>query len=222
LLGFFSTSATWLIFLACILGVITSFLLASARGRWFAVARIRLTAFIVGFMGMALSMVLLLAFQTLFGYIYAWVGLAMAAYMAGMGAATLIVNNRIAHMEARRVLWRMMWIAIILQLSLTPILTIMNSPVLYILLFMSAGSIVGAAYPLICRLYFQMTSQTELGSIYAADVLGGAVGALFITSMLIPLAGFFYTLLFSALLCLAVYFFLKCNRTLVVGGHAGK
>ncbi|MBN1560257.1 hypothetical protein JW998_08400 [candidate division KSB1 bacterium] len=215
----FSTNGIRLIFLGCILCVILS-LLASAHGSR-AAARIRTTAFIVGFMGMALSMVLVLAFQTFFGYIYAWISFATATYMAGMGAATLIVNNRIAHLDAARVLGRILGIAIILQLALTPILTFMNSPVLYILLFMSAGALVGAAYPLICRLYFHATSQPELGSIYAADVLGGAVGALFITSILIPLSGFFFTLLFSALLCLSAWIYIKKRQRTVAMSERG-
>ncbi|MBN1466682.1 hypothetical protein JXA02_13080 [candidate division KSB1 bacterium] len=208
-----ASHANPMLFLLFLLLTAMMFLPASKGARAVAV-RIRAVAFIVGFMGMALSMVLLLAFQTLFGYIYAWISFAMAAYMAGMGAAAMVVNKRIESVDAGRLLARILLIAIILQLALTPILTLdpLNARAVYILFFIFAGALVGAAYPLVCRLYLCMTCQPELGGIYAADVLGGAVGALLIASAFIPLYGFFRTLLFSALMCCLALFLMRKNR----------
>ena len=176
-----------------------------SKSRHAAGLRILFSAAIIGFMGMTLSMVLLVAFQTLFGYIYAWIGVAMAGYMAGMSAATGIVNKRIEKLKTRKQLIWIFCCAILVQLCLVPIFMLidsLNSAVLYLLLFILSGALVGAAFPLLCRLYSRATGKAEFGRIYAADVLGGAVAALFTAAILIPVYGFFYSLLFTALLCL--------------------
>ena len=204
LIEFFPNSASTILLLLYLTLVVFLFLLAFTK-KMSVVTRIRLNASIIGFMGMALSMVLLLAFQTLFGYIYGWIGLAMACYMAGMALSSLIVTMRLSLLNVRFFLMRLLLAAIIFQVALMPMLLLTkfkNSVLVYLFFFIVAGAFVGAAYPLFCRLYSQETAKHELGSIYAADVLGGAVGALALTLFFVPLTGFMNTMIFSSSLCL--------------------
>ncbi len=167
---------------------------------------IRMAAAVIGFAGMTFSVVLLLAFQTLFGYIYTWVGLAMAAYMAGTAAASLLVVKKMSSANTRFALTGLLLFTITTLLFFLPIIQLVShfdSALLFLSLFILAGALVGAAFPLLCRFYSQVSGESELGSIYAADVIGGAVGAFLISSFFIPLYGFFYTLLLTAIFCAA-------------------
>jgi spermidine synthase len=196
---------TLLLLLAVALFVICVFLLIFSNKK-IKLMRIRMAAAIIGLAGMVCNIILLLSFQTLFGYIYTWVGLAMAAYMAGTAGASLLIVNMMPADKARSVLVGLFLITITILLLLLPIIRILAnlaSPILYIFLFMMAGALIGAAFPLLCRLFSTISGNMELGRIYAADVLGGAVGAFFVSSFLAPLYGFFNTLIMTAFLCMA-------------------
>jgi hypothetical protein len=177
--------------------------------------RIRFSTAIIGFIGMTFSVLLLLSFQTLFGYIYSWVGAAMAAYMAGMAGASLVINKKMVRLEKWPVLtalYILMGLALVLLMPVIQWLDRLNSPVLYVILFAASGALVGATFPLLCRAYMRVTSQPELGNIYASDVLGGAAGAFLLSSFFIPIYGFNRTLLIAFALCLTGFLLLVRAR----------
>lgn len=192
-------------------GIFLSVLLLSiAKKKKSALLRIRLATAVLGFAGMACNIILLLAFQTLFGYVYTWVGLAMAAYMAGTASAALWATRFIPHKKSRRALLLLFIISIIVLLLMIPtmrLISSLNAPFLFMLLFIVAGALVGAAFPILCRLYAEFSKQPEVGSIYAADVLGGALGAFLLSSFFVPFFGFFNTVLITAMFCVMGFVF---------------
>ncbi|MBN1482422.1 hypothetical protein EH223_10315 [candidate division KSB1 bacterium] len=208
--------STVVIFLSVIL-IVLVFLLYFTPARWAAVQRVRLSAAIIGFCGMTFSVILLLAFQTLFGYIYAWIGVAMAVYMAGMGGASLLVTEKVMCTQSDKSLPWLLFLAGIVLLLLMPIFTLLDRldmPPLYIGLFFMSGALIGTTFPLLCRSLTSAASRMELGTIYASDVLGGAIGAFVISSFLVPLYGFFKTVLLTTILCFTgcVLFIIRGKR----------
>jgi spermidine synthase len=111
-----------------------------------------------GFAGMAADLLVVLAFQTLYGHVYGWIGSLIAAFMGGIGLGGLLVTRRLA--RGKRV--SMLWIegALVLYWALLPaILGVLHStrdqP--WTLAFAQgallalngiAGTLVGAQFPL--------------------------------------------------------------------------
>ena len=170
------------------------------------VLRVHSIAFIVGFTAMALNIVLLLVFQSLFGYLYFFIGGAMAGFMLGAAAASGFLNINLARINAGIGLAVLLAVTSLLCFIVLPLAAILgqwHSIPLYFFLIFLAGASAGAAFPLLCRAYKETTLRTNFGSIYAADVLGGALGSIVITAWLIPVYGFAATLHGASLACLA-------------------
>ncbi len=83
----------------------------------------------------------------------------------------------------------------------------------YILLFLNilCGFLVGAEFPLANTIYLKHTfnSTETAGKLYAADLTGSWVGALFVTITFIPLFGIFNT-------CLLILFINFCSLLVFV------
>ncbi|MBN2001388.1 hypothetical protein JW935_27840 [candidate division KSB1 bacterium] len=162
------------------------------------------TIMLVGFAGMTLNVILILAFQTIFGYVYEWIGVALGLFMAGMTAGSWFINRNLSLLPHRKIL---IWILLLLQttaLVLVPVFDLLYrfpSTILFLLLVIWCGSLIGAAFPPACALYFSHRKIRKPGSIYAADVLGGAAGAFLCGGLMVPLLGFIITLAVVALLC---------------------
>ncbi len=162
-----------------------------------------LTAYI-GFVGMAFSILLILAFQTLFGYLYSYLALAMAASMAGMALGSAFSNRYMVRWSPRNALLLALFLLILTLAGVLPLFSWMSrsfSMILFTLFILWTGTLVGFAFPLLCRFNAQHQHEPNLGTIYAADLVGGAVGALLICSVLVPVYGFGKTLLLCFLLC---------------------
>ena len=166
--------------------------------------RIHIVAGIIGFAAMAFEVVLIIIFQTLFGYIYSWIGVTIAFFMAGAASASSIVNRFLSRLRVHRMALIVLLVMPAISLLIVPgasMIGRMHSELLFLAVVILCGGLVGAAFPLLCRLHFLCTKRTSLGGIYAADVLGGAVGALLISGIFGPLYGFWATLLMTAGIC---------------------
>ncbi len=166
------------------------------------VANIALVTLLVGFTGLVFNVILILAFQTIFGYIYTWIGLAIAAYMLGMASAGFVFNRYIDIIKTKPVLMVLLALIVITALLLMPFFrlsTFLLLPVLFFLVILWSGALTGAAFPLFCRAYSK-EGQSGHGTIYACDLLGGAAGAFLLCGVMIPLFGFQQILWLIALL----------------------
>ncbi len=160
---------------------------------------------IVGFSGMALNVILILAFQTLFGYVYEWIGIALGLFMAGMTAGSRLVNRRLHLLSHTGTLTWVLSILAGTSLLLVPVFLFfyqLSVPGLFLILIFWCGGLIGAAFPPACTLYGALQKKHKPGSIYSADVLGGAIGTLVCGGLMVPLLGFFHTLAVVALACL--------------------
>lgn len=149
----------------------------------------------IGFAQMMLEMVLLFAFQVLHGYVYAEVSLIVTAFMLGLvlGSAA---SNRVLSLprgtwaNAKQALIAVLGALIIYSGALGFVFSLgMSVPALiFLLLALLAGCLGGMTFPLAVTLV-QGEPGSVVGTLYAADLIGGCLGALLGAVFLVPVLG---------------------------------
>jgi spermidine synthase len=167
-----------------------------------------------GFTGMAADLIIIFAFQALYGYVYHWIGLLIAAFMAGLSLGGLLMTRRLAGIRQERSALLKLELALVLYWVLVPVVLStlyaqITHPLVYtsiqgILLFLSAlaGGLVGAQFPLANRMWLR--GRDVLGStagvLYATDLVGAFLGSILVSVVLIPVLGILVTCLVAAIL----------------------
>lgn len=152
-------------------------------------ASVSYTVFSAGFASMASSLVLVLAYQSAFGYVYERVGLLTAAFMAGSAAGACVVRNLarpFAALKAAEAAGAALLLA-------TPLL--LRTEVLYLVLMALLGGLGGAAYVAAVNCGGGGDAAGRAGRLYALDLAGAFLGALLAALALVPLFGVLNTLL---------------------------
>ena len=157
---------------------------------------------ICGMIGMALNLLFLLNFQEAFGSIYEMVGAMIAANMLGLALGALAASRLLGKYKQKTILLTVLTALVGLVFLLPELLNILLfvhfiPATLSITLF--SGGLIGMLFGLVNRFYLNHSSQ--IGSVYAFDVLGSSIGALTTCSMLLPVLGiqgvvYFLSLLF--------------------------
>jgi hypothetical protein len=152
----------------------------------------------VGATAMGMQIVLIYAYQSLFGYVFERIGLFAAIFMTGLvggGHGSGVALGRIRNKEA----------AILLTLGLLAVMCLtlpamlkqladrepwQIEAALFTLVFLS-GILTGAAFPFVASRYLEMVANPGQASGWtdAADHYGAAVGALISGTLLVPLLG---------------------------------
>ena len=167
-----------------------------------------------GFTLMALEIILLLAFQSIYGYVYHQLAILIALCMAGVALGSWLGMRRIRRGKVTP--YR--------AVATTQFLIALSAPVLMLLVSLLAklsgiasswlaaqcvfpalaalcGMLGGYQFPLATEIYLQgVSGPRRLGMMYAIDLLGGCLGALVLSGYLIPVFGFWKT----AGLCAAI------------------
>jgi spermidine synthase len=166
-----------------------------------------------GFTGMTTDIVMIFAFQSLYGYVYHWIGLFITAFMAGLSLGGLLMTrglNRIV--KERRALLRLeiamilFWVVVLVVLSTLyagsflggsgwsqGILLVMNA---------AGGFLVGSQFPLANQMLLKGRDKTKgsAGILYASDLVGAFLGSIVVSVALIPVLGILRTCLLAAVL----------------------
>ncbi len=156
-----------------------------------------LAIFAGGFAATALEVVLLLGFQILYGCVYHQVGLIITMFMLGLGIGSLFMNRLLPRCGRNHLIALALAIAIysacvpyILmalgqsELPAAAWATWATIPVITLLLAM----LVGLEFPLAGKVGFQEVTATA-ARLYTADYIGAALGALLVSTLLIPVLG---------------------------------
>jgi spermidine synthase len=175
----------------------------------FYIVRLRPVAFVIfagGFAASALEVVLLIAFQILYGCVYHQVGLILTMFMLGLGIGSFAMNhwlkawgrNHLTGLALAMTLFAAG--APFVLLGLGRIETGSGSwiawpaiPLLTLLL----AVLVGMEFPLAGKVSFQNVTSTA-SRLYTADYMGAALGALLVSTLLIPLLGITLVCLLTA------------------------
>lgn len=167
-----------------------------------------------GMMGMSFDIILILAFQSLYGYVYQWIGLLITAFMAGLTIGGIFMSKRVEKLKRPDIVILAVEIGAIVYISMSLVTLILlekyvsysyNSlPVQICILVLSTicGFIVGAEFSLSSRLYLAKGGEVSqaAGTLYAADLSGAFLGSLFTSLLLVPVIGILQTLTLLILL----------------------
>ncbi len=167
-----------------------------------------------GFTLIALEIFLLLAFQSIYGYVYHQLAILIGLSMAGIALGSWLALRRIRSL-ARPPRSTMAITQLLLALSCPALLLAVSSlenfsgswttwlaaQLVLPSLAALSGILGGYQFPIAAEIYLHdRAGHPGLGALYALDLLGGCAGALLLSTYLIPVFGFWKT----AWLCAAI------------------
>ncbi len=178
-----------------------------------------------GFTLMALQIFLLLAFQSVYGYVYHQLAILIAMGMAGIAFGSWLGIRRIRSSEgppyrtmtATQFLLALSGPALMFVVGLLSKIsgleaTWLAAQFVFPALAALCGMLGGYQFPIATEIYLYgedndndnaRSGRSRLGTLYAIDLLGGCAGALLLSSYLIPVFGFWKTAWLSAAVNLA-------------------
>ena len=180
-----------------------------------------------GFTMIGLEMLLLLAFQAVYGYVYQQLAVLIAAFMAGMALGSWLELRRAAR-GGLRVLAITQALAAAAPLVLlglfqaigrahSTLLTLLASQVAFPALALVSGMLGGYEFAVASRVFFG-GNETGIavthrpGTLYALDLAGSCLGAVLFSAWLVPVFGFLKTAILSALVSLAAVMAIFVSR----------
>jgi spermidine synthase len=166
----------------------------------------------MGFTLIGLEILLLLAFQAIYGYVYQQLAILIGALMAGMALGSAFALRAVN--RGLRTLARLQLTAALAPLALCGLLATAarvqspsGLPLIGQVLFPSAallcGILGGYEFPIASRIFFASGPKRGPGTLYALDLAGSCLGAMFFSVYLVPVFGFFRTAALIALVSLA-------------------
>lgn len=148
-----------------------------------------------GFSGMAVSAAVLLAFQGIYGYVYEYMGILTAVFMAGAAAGASLKGMR----SSSPYLWLNILDGAFLILLLAAPIIADTGTALY-LINICAGFLTGHQFKTANLALSRITDPVTAGRLYGIDLAGSSLGVLIASLLFIPLAGIGNTFLLLACL----------------------
>lgn len=156
-----------------------------------------------GFAGMMFSLIVIFAFQAIYGYVFSWIGLLVAAFMAGAACGAMLMTGAMARMQDGRRFFMAIELTIIgCSVMLPFVLLAVNAyagsqsllfffQMLFLGVSFVPGLLIGAQFPLANKLYLKDGASLSgtAGLLYAADLLGGWLGGIVGAVVLLPVLG---------------------------------
>ncbi len=156
--------------------------------------------FSAGFAGTALPIVILLAVQVYYGSLYRQLGLVVTLFMAGLAAGAAWMNRRAVPAFPLRSLARL-GLAVALAAAVLPwLLGILpggsvdgtgglGGQVLLLAIAFGLAAVIGAQFPLAGHAVRGSAPEAVASRLFVADFVGAALGALMVSTWLLPRAG---------------------------------
>ena len=182
-------------------------------------AGISLSIFTTGFAGMIFDLMLIFTFQSILGYVFSWIGLLVASFMAGAACGAMLIATFLDRIKRSLKFFAGIDVAILcfsigcpfIFLGASEYLVRPDTLFLFRLLFLVisfvSGFLIGSQFPLANKLYLRNnTSLTRtVGSLYSADLLGGWLGGMIGAVVLLPVLGLVGTCITVGLLKLVSF-----------------
>ena len=199
--------------------VLLLYLFFRPGNRQFLQGGITLSIVTTGFAGMMFDLMIIFTFQSMYGYVFSWIGILVAAFMAGAAGGALLITTVLGRIKNVFKVFKLIELAIICFCIAFPLvfLAMPSNPgdaevfflfkMLFLTLSFISGFLTGSQFPLANKLYLEKSrnlSQTA-GLLYAADLLGGWFGGIVGAVVLLPVLGLTGTCLTVALLKLTSF-----------------
>jgi spermidine synthase len=178
------------------------FLLLRSKGGRFFRASIPLSIVTTGFAGMILDLMLIFTFQSIHGYVFAWIGLLVASFMAGAACGAALIAAVLARISDSYKLFAELDLAIVCYAVGCPLVLLaghrhLGNPgallgrMLFLVACFIGGLLIGSQFPLANRIYTGAGEglSSTAGLLYAADLLGGWLGGVVGAVVLLPVLG---------------------------------
>ncbi|HAJ57266.1 MAG TPA: hypothetical protein DCL35_05795 [Candidatus Omnitrophica bacterium] len=183
------------------------------------------TMLTTGFYGMAMQIITLFLFQSFFGYLFQWLAIMTASFMAGASLGAFYANSKLERLCSMKRLAALEAVlpAVTTVLAMAAIAVFKYGVLppyaakwLFSLISLSAGLLAGIQLPVLFGLTLKSTNPWRkephkiAGFYYCMDLSGACMGALFTPLLLIPSCGIVAAMLILCLIKLmnALHIFL--------------
>lgn len=170
--------------------------------------------FTTGFAGMLFDLVLIFAFQVLYGYIFYWLGLLVTAFMAGVMVGGMRMTSYMKNKSTALPALIKLEIVLAVFALLLPLVFLHAGSLLvhtwfdyalrllFLILSFLSGMLVGAEFPLANKEYLRIAPDLggTAGLLYSADLIGGWLGGMIGAVVLLPVLGLYQSVVALALL----------------------
>lgn len=209
----------WITLLAGICGGLWVFLVSRMARTQRLRPRVLYSCMVTGYAQMTLTVVIILAFQILYGYVYSKLATLIALYMVGLVMGSGHVTSRMMGLRdpARTLTWIQGGMAAY-PVALLAVILLLHEVLAassglgiteWVLLFLSsiAGYLGGAHFSLANAVYLGGTQEVgkTASLIYGLDLAGSALGGLFTGVLFLPILGIPETLYLTAALNLIAF-----------------
>jgi len=193
------------------------FFLRSKNKRFFR-AGIPLSIITTGFAGMIFDLMVIFTFQSIHGYVFSWIGLLVASFMAGAACGAMLTTMVLARTEDCFKLFTKVELAIACFSIGCPFVFLavhryLSSPgvfflrMLFLVISFICGLLIGSQFPLANKIYLGNSTSLSrtAGLLYASDLLGGWFGGIIGAVVLLPVLGLVSTCITVGLLKLTSF-----------------
>jgi len=161
-----------------------------------------------GFAGMIFDLALIFTFQSLYGYVYYWVGILVTMFMVGAALGSSLVTFKLTKIKKNFSLFLKIELLLIIFTAILPFIFIQLEPYLgklhislikgvFLILCLLAGILVGLEFPIANKLYLIYShygkGKGKIGStaglLYSSDLIGGWIAGIVGSVMLLPILG---------------------------------
>ncbi len=205
----------WLIILLFILVIITITLKKKK------INPLPFTATIPDFTLFTIEIILILLFQTFYGYVYSQIAIIITLLLSGMVIGNYLGIKLIGKYKITINKLKCLYLLIALYcLSLPFIFNLLSNVnqtigifIIFPLITLIIGTLNGLEFPITNHLYLQKKETNKISSIYSADQIGSALGALLASIIFLPIIGLINTVILLAVLNLFIIFVLQIYKT---------
>ncbi len=179
---------------------------------------ITVALFSAGFSSFSLEIILILAFQVIYGYVYLMTGIFITLFMAGLSLGVFLAGsfptkamyNSLIRLQLMSVFLILISLAGILLLTHFQFSTVLVHLIFSLLIFCIAF-VTGAQFHIASILKTGNINQVAAVN-YSADLIGSAAGALLINAWIVPLVGFIYSLLIVSAVIIAAIILMSLKK----------
>ncbi|MCX6272009.1 MAG: hypothetical protein NTU44_12470 [Bacteroidetes bacterium] len=159
------------------------------------IRRARISLFVTGFTASALSFMMMMAFQAIYGYVYLMAGVFISLFMLGAAGGCWVYPLLWKRNLAPGPAWVQVYLGgfvILVMMFLLGYREVFHSDFLILIIFllmsMLSGSLTGMQFSAVAAL--EDTPPGRMTSdIYSAEMIGSALGVLAVATLLFPLVG---------------------------------
>lgn len=151
-----------------------------------------------GFVGMAINLIIIFAYQSFYGFVFYHLALLFTAFMAGLGLGGWLITRNLFRIKKELLFFLIIELIILgFSLLLVPLFIYLdkfpagNLSFIFFLLSAMIGFLVGSEFPLANKIYWQdkTSFNSSAGILYFLDLLGAFAANLIVSVALVPVIG---------------------------------